>query len=163
LCGYFDKVDGEWHSSIARFNTDGTVDRNFNSKVGGSIHGATLQLDGKILIAGDFGSVNGKPRKVVARLDADGRLDESFNAGNGTGRFGLARLNPDGRTDRSFQRPPLEDCRAIVLLPEGKILAAPRKGPVMRFNADGSTDSTFASGQQVDRRIDSLNVDSRGR
>jgi uncharacterized delta-60 repeat protein len=239
LCGYFDKVDGEWHNSIARLHADGTVDKTFNAKAGGSIHAVAVQPDGRIVIAGDFGSVNEKPRKTVARVNADGRLDETFNAGrgadkearclalqrdgkillggnftrfngaphqrilrlnadgsidsnfqaradespmqiivqpdgnilvagsfakaNGAGRFGLTRLRPEGLTDRSFQRPALDACHAMALLPDGKILATSRKGPVVRLNADGSADSTFESGLVVDRRIDGLNADSRGR
>lgn len=239
VCGYFDKVDGEWHNSIARFSTDGGLDKSFNAKAGGAVHAVTVQLDGKVVIAGDFGSVNGKPYKVVARVDADGQLDESFNAGRGADkearclaiqrdgkilvggnftrfngaphqrilrlnangsidtefkakadeapiqiivqpdgnilvagsfatansarRFGIARLRPDGLTDRSFLRPALDACSAMALLPDGKILATSRKGPVMRYNADGSLDSTFTGSLVVDRRIDSLNVDSHGR
>src|SRR5207344_1973953 len=89
-----------------------------------------VQSDGKLLIGGNFYSVNGTNRNNVARLTANGSLDSSFNptAGadnsvssvvvqsdgkvliggsfttvNGTNRCRIARLNADGGLDSSFQ------------------------------------------------------------
>jgi hypothetical protein len=39
---------------------------------------AVLQPDGKLLIGGNFGQVNGQPRRWLARLNSDGSLDASF-------------------------------------------------------------------------------------
>ena len=51
-----------------------------------SIYAITIQSDGKILIGGDFTTVDGTSREKVARLNSDGTLDTSFNAGvMGTG------------------------------------------------------------------------------
>ena len=38
-----------------------------------------VQPDGKIVIAGDFTSVNGAPRNRLARLNANGSVDAGFN------------------------------------------------------------------------------------
>lgn len=95
-----------------------------------TITSAAVQPDGKIVVGGQFTSVNGKPR------------------------LNLARLNPDGSTDPGFSpevRNTAVNC--IVLQPDGKILiggqiqsvdAVPHLG-VARLNADGSLDSNFDS------------------
>jgi len=40
-----------------------------------------LQADGRIVIGGQFTSINGQQRNHIARLEPDGRLDNSFNPG----------------------------------------------------------------------------------
>ena len=45
-----------------------------------------VQPDGKVLIGGDFTTVNGTNRNGIARLNADGSLDSSFNPGTGVRR-----------------------------------------------------------------------------
>jgi hypothetical protein len=42
-----------------------------------------LQSDGKVLIGGDFTTVNGTNRNHIARLNANGSLDSTFNPGTG--------------------------------------------------------------------------------
>ncbi|MEP4077720.1 hypothetical protein [Haloferula sp.] len=44
----------------------------------GEVHTMALQSDGKILIGGDFDSVNDIPRSNIARINADGTLDYSW-------------------------------------------------------------------------------------
>jgi uncharacterized delta-60 repeat protein len=111
---------------------------------------------------------------AVARYNTDGTLDKSF-AGDGTavndfqpdddvfdvaqypggkivvgGGPGLVRYNADGTLDRSFDRDGAVDLgeahlpRLAVLVQGSKVLAD-RTYRVVRFNADGSPDPTFAS------------------
>src|SRR5204862_1767997 len=72
-------------SDLRRLNADGTADTTFAANVtsGGSVPVIALQSDGKILIAGTFGTLNGLPGRGIARLTANGSLDESFNPGQG--------------------------------------------------------------------------------
>lgn len=83
--GEFITVHGAMRNRVARLNTDGTVDLGFAAQVGGtgvvSVAALELLLDGRILIAGHFGSVEGERRNGVARLNADGTLDRSFADG----------------------------------------------------------------------------------
>lgn len=59
----------------------------FNSGIGAyPINDVAIQLDGKILIAGDFTSYNGTSITRVARLNTNGSLDVSFNPGSGLDR-----------------------------------------------------------------------------
>jgi len=102
--------------------------------VNGQVYAIAVQADGKIVIGGEFGSVNGVARQNLARLNADGTLDKSFipqaaegpngpvfalaidAAGNvlAGGNFNLigntqstdiARLDPTGKVDKTFGGP----------------------------------------------------------
>ncbi len=62
---------------IARVNADGTVDTDFDPETNGYVYGATLQADGRVLIGGDFSTLqpNAAPfpfaRRLFARLEND--------------------------------------------------------------------------------------------
>ena len=64
--------------NIARLNADGSLDTSFDPVVDSTVSAVFLQPDGKILIGGAFGTVDGVTRGQIARLNADGTLDESF-------------------------------------------------------------------------------------
>jgi uncharacterized delta-60 repeat protein len=80
--GYFENVGGQSRVSIARLNTDGSVDTGFNPAIGGiplhEIYEITLDRNGNILIGGKFDTVNGSPRQNIARLLTSGALDTTF-------------------------------------------------------------------------------------
>lgn len=67
----------------------------------GSVWAVAEQPDGKILIGGNFSTVNGVARNNIARLNTNGSLDTSFDPGTG----------PNG------------DVRALEILADGSILA----------------------------------------
>jgi uncharacterized delta-60 repeat protein len=125
----FGNVDGSSRPGIARLNADGNLDNGFNPGSGANnvVRAVAVQADGKIVIAGDFTSVNGAPRNRLARLNANGFVDAGFNpvfngpvnalaiqsdgkilaAGafttlGGTGRNGIARLTTNGLVDATF-------------------------------------------------------------
>lgn len=90
LVGEFSTFNGEIVNRIARINTDGTLDKSFNSGLGAD--NAILSMSyntvtKKILIAGRFITYNGVSRSGVAMLNADGSLDDSFKFGTLTGGF----------------------------------------------------------------------------
>ncbi len=124
----------------------------FTTTRGVALQAAALQADGRVVVAGNFGYVNGTPHRGLARLDEFGRPDRTFDAGSGTdgvvyalavqpdgrillaGRFAsvqgqprtaLARLEPDGRLDPTFA-PQLEGREstvfALAVQPDGRIL-----------------------------------------
>ena len=129
--GDFTAVDGLNYNYVARLNSDGTLDTNFNISVGpdNSVFAVAIQANGGILIGGSFENVNQVGRNSIARLNTDGSLDLGFNPGSGfddtvnvitlqpdqnilvggiftsynsTRRIGLARLLPSGVLDTSF-------------------------------------------------------------
>lgn len=128
--GRFYSVNGQTHEGIARLHPDGSLDGSFTASIGGSypyLQCMALQPDGKILLGGEFGMVNGVTRNGIARLNPDGTLDNTFMDGlagadrgvrsisiqtngqiivgglfatvNGEPRNRLARLNADGTLD----------------------------------------------------------------
>lgn len=132
--GFFTIVNGVARNYIARLNSNGLLDTSFNvgSGANATIRAIVVQTDGKILIGGDFTSYNGTTRKYVARLNTDGSLDTSF-------------------------APPVEtvsggSVQSIVIQPDNKILIAGYfmatgaffTTPIVRLNANGSLDNTFA-------------------
>ncbi len=136
--GLFDSVNGTNRLGIARLNADGSLDLSFNPGTGTSggtltfngVYCLALQPDGKVLIGGEFATVNGTNFNRIARLNTDGSVDLSFNPGagpnntvqcvgvqtndntiwiggsfttvNSTNRARIARLNPDGSLDTVF-------------------------------------------------------------
>jgi hypothetical protein len=73
-------------TSLARLNTDGSMDLDFNpvlAKAGGAIPDIYLAKhswdgSGHILVGGDFTSVNGVARSGIVRLNSNGTLDPIF-------------------------------------------------------------------------------------
>ncbi|MEQ1853823.1 MAG: cadherin-like beta sandwich domain-containing protein, partial [Chthoniobacteraceae bacterium] len=96
----------------------------------------TVRTDGKILVAGIFGSFLGQQRNGIALLNADGSLDTTFNPGTQLWGTNYVRV------------------AAMVPQPDGKILVAglfppaPTSGPlssrILRLNGDGTLDGTFS-------------------
>src|ERR1043166_7642640 len=72
---------------IAPFSVFADLDEPFSPQVEGLVSTIAAQPDGKILIGGNFSSVNGTPRNFLARLNADGSIDASFPASNGPSEF----------------------------------------------------------------------------
>ena len=59
---------------LARVNADGTLDLGFDPSPDNVVHSLAVQTDGKILMGGIFGQVNGQSRAGYARLNADGSV-----------------------------------------------------------------------------------------
>ena len=91
--GYAPLVSGNDAFTVARWNTDGTLDPSFGS--GGLVvvdvtttndraEAVVLQPDGKIVLAGSANSSTSSPTGAdfgLARLNADGTVDTSFGSG----------------------------------------------------------------------------------
>jgi uncharacterized delta-60 repeat protein len=81
---------------IARLNSDGTLDTNFNPNASGSVIGISVQADAKILLCGGFTNIDGQTRNGIARLNSDGTLDTTFNPGASGVVYALA-VQADGK------------------------------------------------------------------
>ena len=115
------------------------VDFNANEDTGNSVG---LQSDGKIVIGG-VTVRNSSFDFALIRLNHDGSLDTSF--GNGTGKVATDFFNgPDFAS-------------ALAIQSDGKIVLAGGVGPatggsdfgLVRYNSDGSLDSSFGNGGKV--------------
>ena len=83
VAGIFDVVGDQGRDFVARLNTDGSLDTEFeppNINALG-IASVAIQADGKILLGGFFVDIDGlSMNNGIARLNADGSFDASFTA-----------------------------------------------------------------------------------
>jgi uncharacterized repeat protein (TIGR01451 family)/uncharacterized delta-60 repeat protein len=85
VAGDFNSANSTNRNHIARLNSDGKLDPTFDTGSGpnGPVFAAAVQLDGKVVVGGDFTSINGVARNRIARLNSNGSLDLSFDPGAG--------------------------------------------------------------------------------
>ena len=92
--GGFTTYNGISKVGLVRLNADGTIDNTFNSGATGfnnaiiDILAIGFQLDGKILVGGQFTIYNGISKASLIRLNADGSIDSVIDNKvlfNGTG------------------------------------------------------------------------------
>lgn len=120
--GSFIGINDTSRNSLARLNSNGTVDITFNAGLGSgtAINSILPQTDGKVMIGGFFSGIGGFNRANLARLNADGSVDSAFNAGSIveikqiqsqsdgkyvvlTGNSAILRLNNNGTADNNFK------------------------------------------------------------
>jgi uncharacterized delta-60 repeat protein len=79
----------------------GRPDHTFQPQVNGTaVYAVAVQPDGKLIIGGNFTSINGQPRNYIARLLPDGSLEslDTFNPGTGaSAQVNCIALQPDGK------------------------------------------------------------------
>ena len=150
--GGFGAYNGVQRTRVARINANGTLDSGFSAGLGpdSAVWAVAVQPDDKVLIAGEFTTVDGLARAHIARLNADGTLDPTFDPGaNG----------PDGTI------------WAVVLQPDGKVviggefytLAGEVRGGIARLNADGTPDPGFTPGAGTDGIVYALALQTDGK
>ena len=146
---------------IARFNADGSVDTGYNPTANGPVTALALQGDGKIILGGQF-----------TTLEPPGSTDW-------TQRNYIARLNTDGTIDTAFDPNANAQVRALLTQTDGTILVGgafttlqPNGGattivslPIARLKADGSVDNGFAvsAGATDGSQVSALVVQPDGR
>jgi uncharacterized delta-60 repeat protein len=148
--------EGSGATLVLRFNTNGTSDTTFDGdgraefNVISNGNAIALLGDGKIFIGGNAGDAGGRSDFGVARLNANGSLDTTFD-GDGVAQvnFGYSAFGESFTTD---------SVNDIALQPNGKIIAvgyvqsnqftgsAPTHTGIVRFNQNGSLDTTFGNG-----------------
>jgi len=144
-------VNGLSWTGIVRFWADGSLDTAYVVDTGASnsVYCIAIQLDEKVIIGGNFSSVNGTNRSGIARLNPDGSLDMGFNP----------VLGPVS----GFRSPPASiNCVAIqtngALLVVGSFSSVngTKRNSFARLNADGSLDSGFDPTTDLKRNAEVL-------
>ncbi|MEH2053294.1 putative Ig domain-containing protein [Nostoc sp.] len=138
--------------AVVRYNNNGSLDTSFGSggkvttdignKTSDTSYSIALQPDGKILVAGVSGN-----NFAVVRYNSDGSLDASFDSDG--------KVTTDlGSTDVAY---------SIALQSDGKIILAGKRSndfAVVRYNSDGSLDTSFGSAGKVITDIGSKTTDT---
>lgn len=137
--------------TIARFAASGALDETFGGG-DGIVHtdffgrddvAKTLAVvaDGKFIVGGTVSTPNG-PLMVVARYNDNGSLDTTFGT---DGRASVRLSGSDAFADLVVQ----PDGKIVVLGDTAGTAETKRDLALVRFNADGSLDSTFGGGDGV--------------
>src|SRR3990172_2957508 len=143
-------VGADTHFALARYNTNGALDSTFGA--GGivttdisdynSARALAIQSDGKIVVAG-YTSIGGYNDFTVVRYNTDGSLDSTFGIANSG--IALADFGGDDYAD------------ALGIQSDGRIVVAGRSFgndfAVVRFNDDGTLDTTFGTNGIVTTEI----------
>jgi uncharacterized delta-60 repeat protein len=161
--GPFDEIDNNTQRFLAKLDANGGLDTSFQPNITTSfrvVEDIQALSDGKLIVAGNFTTVEFEPIKYIARLNADGSLDSDFFSGlsagqrvreiylreNGSLLFGgdfktfqqsdrgyLAQTDANGILDASFNPGVGANDRIdrIVIQPDGKIIAV---GQFQEFN-----------------------------
>ena len=141
---------GEWDSAMVRYDSSGVLDTTFGNAAGGKVYtnmggvdyalAIALQPDGKIVTAG-AAAPGATCDFAVARYNSDGTLDATFDAD------GKVTTNFGSTNDYAY---------ALAMQSDGKIVVAGYAGTaylndfaVVRYNTDGSLDTTFSGDGKV--------------
>jgi uncharacterized delta-60 repeat protein len=158
--GTFTTLAGQPCNGIGRLNAEGTLDSSFHAGVSGQpgqpcwVNAIAVQADGKILVGGDFMTLDGQPCSSLGRVNSDGTLDNQFNPGlamedqspsvltlavqadgkilvgglftelGGQPCQNLGRLNADGTLDLGFAPEPDGAVNCVLVQGDGSILVS---------------------------------------
>ena len=142
-------------SKIARLNADGTLDPGFNPDANSVVYAIATQPDGKILIGGNFTTLNpggsgSVTRNHIARLNADGTLDPGFNP-DANGRLYAFAVQADNRI--------LIGGQFTGLNPGGSGFVTRSK--IARLYADGTLDPGFNPDANSDIQVIATQPDGK--
>jgi uncharacterized delta-60 repeat protein len=150
--GAFTTYQGASASAIIRLNADGSRDTSFVMGTGfggGTVFDAVIQSDGKVICVGTFTAYQGVAANRIIRLNADGSRDTSFVIGTGLNNtVNRLAIQSDGKII----------CGGDFTTYQG--VAANR---IIRLNADGSRDTSFASGTSTNTAIVTVAIQSDGK
>lgn len=140
-------ADGWDQITVVRYNSDGSLDNSFDGDgkltvtVGNRFgddggQSVAIQNDNKIVIAG-FATTSTSRDFALLRLNSNGSLDTTFDS--------------DGKLTTNFSGTSIDFAESVAIQPDGKIIAAGRSiistnddFAFVRYNADGTLDSSFA-------------------
>jgi uncharacterized delta-60 repeat protein len=144
--GAFSNINSFAVGHVARLNADGSTDTNFdlNLNASATVRAIAIQSDGRILIGGDFTSVNGMALNHIARLNTDGSLDNSFTGSIATttnGTVNAIAVQLDGR---------------IVVVGQFSQASGVTRNGITRLLSNGAVDPTIDFGDGANGAVDAL-------
>ncbi|HEY1663256.1 MAG TPA: Calx-beta domain-containing protein [Verrucomicrobiae bacterium] len=142
--GSFQHYNGISVTNVVRINVDGTLDTNFNSGIGvgpnGIVQAIAIQLDGNILLGGNFTSFNNTNANYIVRLLPNGTMDSSFV----------------GSANQSVQGITLQPDNRILLVGQFSSADGILRNGVARLLPTGVTDPTINFGSGANGDVDTL-------
>jgi uncharacterized delta-60 repeat protein/uncharacterized repeat protein (TIGR01451 family) len=144
--GGFTSFNGNSRRGVARLNSDGSVDSNFNPGLGanGPVYALDVQLpNGQVVIGGDFTLVNGEDRKYLARLNPSGSVDATFTPAVPDGIINAVAVDNTGK---------------VVIGGVFGSINGIRRRCIARLNVDGSPDDTFNPGTGLDGPVYAIKI-----
>ena len=149
--GAFTVYNGIARRGIARVNDNGATDKAFDpgSGIDGTVYSIVVERDGRILIAGDFTSVDGVPRNSLARLNIDGSLDLSFD--------------PKFAPDSAIRSIVVDFDDSILIGGVFNSVGGVTKNSIARLKVDGSLDLGFDVGLGASGPIYTMAVQQDGK
>jgi uncharacterized delta-60 repeat protein len=157
--GLFTLVNDVIRNRIARLNLDGSLDSSFNPGSGAdnsiyAIAESFLGTDRKILIGGDFVTVNSSTRNRLARLNENGTVDGSFNIGSGAnGAIHAIALSPTSGMHAG----------KILIGGDFTSFNSVPRNRLARLNPDGSVDLEFNPGTGANDSVRAIAIQTDGR
>ena len=149
-------LGGNFTNRIIRINADGTTDSSFDvGGFNGRVASIKIDSNGKIVVGGWFDQYDAVAcNPGIVRLETNGNLDTSFTT------EGSGLLEYDGA----------DSVQSIAIQSNGKIVAGGwfqgynglRQGRIIRFNTNGTKDTTFDTGAGFSDRVQSIAIDASG-
>ncbi|MFN4122539.1 MAG: PKD domain-containing protein [Flavobacteriales bacterium] len=146
--GSFTSYNGTARNRIARLNSNGTIDTDFNPGTGfnSTVNAIAIQADQKILVGGQFATFNGGARAFIARLESNGTLDNSIDFGTG---FSASA-----------------NIRTIAIQSDNKILIggafttynSTTSNRIVRIEANGTIDGAFNIGTGAQNTVEDIKI-----
>ena len=163
VVGRIDTNDGS-DISLLRYNQDGSIDTTFDTdgRVTTNIgtidyaESVAVQPDGKIIVVGSS-YINSQYDFTVVRYNTDGSLDTTFDGETGNNGNGIVLTSFSSGNDQAI---------SVVVHTDGKIIVAGHTSgsssddfAVVRYNTNGSLDTTFDTDGKVTTDIDNNSND----
>jgi uncharacterized delta-60 repeat protein len=152
--GELTQVRGVAKSTVARMNSDGTVDASFDAGTGadngnGYLLGMVVQSDGKVVVGGSFSDFNGSAKNNLARLSSSGAVETSYNtAGLNDVVNAIALQAADGK---------------VVVGGYFTAFGADSRNRICRVTTTGANDTTFTPGTGADNAVNAIAIQSDGK
>jgi uncharacterized delta-60 repeat protein len=152
--GDFTEYNGTMINRIARLNTNGTLDSDFNIGLGiqggsGVAYSINIVSGEKIIIGGFFNAFNGSAVGNIIRLNTSGSLDTNFASNVGANNYiSSTAVQSDGK---------------IIIGGVFTTYNGTARNRIAKLNADGTLDSNFNVGTGVDNQTSAIGIQSDGK
>ena len=144
VAGSFSAIAGATRNFIARLNANGTLDTAFDPNASAQVNAIVLQADGKIVLGGAFTTL--QPNGATAS----------------TARNYLARVESNGALDTAYNPTPSATVSALLLQPDGMIVAG---GTFTSFTPNAATTATarnYLARIKTDGTLDTFDPSASG-